>query len=107
MLNKALRVVYMKHSRDKCSTAAAAIGRAARRIVGANVRSVRKTHGWSQVELGQRIGMGQGTISAIERGVRCPSLPTLFLLAQACEVATERLVQVPVGAGGRIAEPLE
>ena len=95
----------MQHSRKKFAKTAAVVGVAARRIVGANVRSVRKTHGWTQVELGQRIGVGQGAISAIERGARCPSLPMLFLLAQACEVATERLVRGPDG-GGRIAEPL-
>ena len=74
------------------------------RIVGANVRSVRKARGWTQTDLGQRVGMGQGTISAIERGERGPSLPTLFLLARACEVATERLVRVPGAVAAACAE---
>lgn len=65
------------------------------RLVGANLRDVRKGRGWSQTELGQRVGMGQATISSIERGARCPSLSTLFLLARACEVETARLVRAP------------
>jgi DNA-binding XRE family transcriptional regulator len=96
VIKKALKVVTMKHSCEKFANTA--VGVAARRIVGANVRSIRKTHGWSQVELAKQVGVGQGAISAIERGARGPSLPMLFLLAQACEVQTERLVRWPGGA---------
>jgi hypothetical protein len=48
-------------------------------IVGANVREVRQSRGWSQVTLGQKAGLRQGYISAIERGERCPSLDYRFV----------------------------
>ena len=90
----------MKHS-VKYGPAASA---AACRIVGANVRSARQARGWTQTDLGQRVGMGQGSISAIERGTRGPSIQTLFLLAGACEVETERLVRVPGDVAAACAE---
>ena len=65
-------------------------------IVGANVREVRQSRGWSQVTLGQKAGLRQGYISAIERGERCPSLERRFDLAQAFDVAPSRLVGAPV-----------
>jgi DNA-binding XRE family transcriptional regulator len=65
-------------------------------IVGANVREVRQSRGWSQATLGQKAGLRQGYISAIERGERCPSLERRFDLAQAFDVAPSRLVGAPV-----------
>ena len=64
-------------------------------IVGTNVREVRQALGWSQVTLGQKAGLRQGYISAIERGERCPSLERLFDLARAFNVAPARLVMAP------------
>ncbi len=69
-------------------------------IVGANVREVRQALGWSQVTLGQKAGLRQGYISAIERGERCPSLERLFDLARAFEVAPGRLVRARVTEAG-------
>ena len=70
-------------------------------IVGANVREVRKDRGWSQVTLGQKVGLCQGYISALERGERSPSLGRLFDLARAFCVAPARLVVVPTVKGGK------
>jgi transcriptional regulator with XRE-family HTH domain len=92
----------MKHLEKHRPVAAAAC-----RIVGANVRSVRKALGWTQTDLGRRVGIGQGAISAIERGKRGPSIQTLFLLARACEVETERLVRVPVDVAAARAGALQ
>jgi DNA-binding XRE family transcriptional regulator len=69
-------------------------------IVGTNVREVRKALGWSQVTLGQKAGLRQGYISAIERGERCPSLERLFDLARAFDVAPSRLVMAPMTDAG-------
>ena len=68
-------------------------------IVGANVREVRQALGWSQVTLGQKAGLRQGYISAIERGARCPSLERLMDLARAFGVAPARLLVVPTDKG--------
>lgn len=69
-------------------------------IVGANVREVRKALGWNQMTLGQKAGLRQSSISAIERGERCPSLERLLDLARAFGVAPARLLMVPTGMGG-------
>jgi transcriptional regulator with XRE-family HTH domain len=69
-------------------------------IVGANVRELRQALGWSQVTLGQKAGLRQGYISAIERGERCPSLERLFDLARAFRVAPSRLVSAPISDAG-------
>jgi transcriptional regulator with XRE-family HTH domain len=61
-------------------------------IVGRNVRRMRDIRGWSQEFLGKKVGQRQGTISAIERGERCPSLQGLFRLAEAFGVDPEGLV---------------
>jgi transcriptional regulator with XRE-family HTH domain len=65
-------------------------------IVGANVLEVRQALGWSQVTLGQKVGLRQSYISAIERGDRCPSLARLFDLARAFDVAPSRLLRASV-----------
>lgn len=38
--------------------------------IGKRVRTVRKSLGWTQTELGQKAGLGTETVSRIERGVQ-------------------------------------
>lgn len=45
------------------------------------IRTMRKERGWSQEELGERVGMGQGRISAIERGNVKLTVPMLEAFA--------------------------
>jgi transcriptional regulator with XRE-family HTH domain len=65
--------------------------------VGARIREHRKAKGLSQVELGQKVGLSQKTITNYERGEREPSLDTLRDLAKALEVPFERLVVLDEG----------
>lgn len=46
------------------------------------VRELRRKRGWSQAELGKRVGVSRQTINAIETGKYDPSLPLAFKLAQ-------------------------
>lgn len=46
------------------------------------VRDLRGERGWSQADLGDRLGVSRQTINAIETGRYDPSLPLAFKIAQ-------------------------
>lgn len=48
-----------------------------------HVRARRTEHGWTQAELGDRVGVSRQTINAIEAGRHDPSLTLAFRLAGA------------------------
>ena len=47
------------------------------------VRELRTERGWSQTELGERLGVSRQTVNAIENERYDPSLPLAFLIAKA------------------------
>ena len=49
--------------------------------------------GLSRRALALRAGLDPRTVGLVERGERCPSLHTLFLLAEALELAPESLFE--------------
>ena len=53
--------------------------------LGPVLRSLRKARGWSQAELGRRIGLSQERISAIESRPEKVNLDTLLTLAMALD----------------------
>lgn len=55
------------------------------------LRYFRVKAGWSQPELGKRIGRGRGVISAWERGLYLPSLRNAFRLARTFNVTVEQM----------------
>lgn len=46
------------------------------------MRDLREAKGWSQQELGDRLGVSRQTIIAIEKGKYDPSLPLAFAIAR-------------------------
>ncbi|NTV13134.1 MAG: helix-turn-helix transcriptional regulator [Desulfobulbaceae bacterium] len=64
---------------------------ALRRLVGDNVRSLRKTRGWSQEELGERAALSYKFVGEIERGAVNPSLDSLLSIANALTVEVAKL----------------
>jgi len=62
-------------------------------LLGDRVRELRKEHGWSQGELGERIGTDAGRISRYEGGRITPSLEALVRLADALGVTADYLVR--------------
>jgi transcriptional regulator with XRE-family HTH domain len=54
-----------------------------RKIVGRNVRRIRTARGLTQEELSHLSGFTQQYISDLERGLRNPTVVTLFELGQA------------------------
>jgi transcriptional regulator with XRE-family HTH domain len=64
-----------------------------RRLVGRNVRRIRREKGLSQEQLAERSGFSQQYISGLESGHRNPTIVSLYELAQALEVSHVDLVQ--------------
>ena len=56
-----------------------------------NIRALRTERGWSQTELGERLGVSRQTINAIENERYDPSLPLAFLIAKAFALPIEQL----------------
>ena len=59
---------------------------------GQVLQQLRQEHGLSQEELGFRSGYHRTYISLLERGLKSPSLRTLFQLAKALEVDASQLI---------------
>lgn len=70
-----------------------------RRLVGARIRAVRETAGFSQLELSRRSGVAQESLSRIETGHSDPRLGTLRRLAQGMGLSLNQLLErLAVGA---------
>lgn len=55
------------------------------------IRELRSARGWSQGELGERLGVSRQTINAIENERYDPSLPLAFMIARVFELPIEQL----------------
>lgn len=56
------------------------------RTLGASLRACRISHGYSLREVAEKAGLSTEAVSAVERGVRYPSLDTLERLAKALNI---------------------
>ena len=64
-----------------------------RKKFGKHLRALREERGWSQEEFADRAGLHRTYVSAVERGVRNPTLSVLERLAKALGVSMAELVQ--------------
>jgi putative transcriptional regulator len=55
------------------------------------VRELRTERGWSQTELGERLGVSRQTVNAIENERYDPSLPLAFVIARAFGLTIEQI----------------
>lgn len=55
------------------------------------LRVLRAEHGWSQAELGGRIGVSRQAVNAIETGKHDPSLPLAFKLSRLFGMGIEEI----------------
>jgi putative transcriptional regulator len=55
------------------------------------LRVLRAERGWSQAELGGRIGVSRQAVNAIETGKHDPSLPLAFRLARLFGIGIEEI----------------
>lgn len=65
------------------------------KLLGLNVRALRRERGLSQEELAHRAHMERSYVSDLERGTRNPSVRALGRLAEALEVEPSQLLQRP------------
>ena len=63
------------------------------RAFGEAMRSTREHLKMSQMELQARTGLDRTFISDLERGVQCPSLQTLFRVAEGLDITPWKLVE--------------
>ncbi|MHC1694641.1 MAG: helix-turn-helix transcriptional regulator [Eubacteriales bacterium] len=59
--------------------------------LGSNVEYRRKRARMTQEELGEKAGVSGATISNIERGLKAPSVSTLFKIAKVLETTMDNL----------------
>ena len=76
-------------------------------VFGSNVRQHRKAKGWTQDELGARVGVTLETIGKIERGAAAPSFDTAEQIAKALGISPLALFGVgadslPKGDRGKL-----
>ena len=57
-----------------------------------NLKTIREKKGFSQVQLGLLVGVSTSTIESYEQGLRVPSLPTIYHLAEVCGCSIDYLV---------------
>ena len=55
------------------------------------LRVLRAERGWSQAELGGRLGVSRQAVNAIETGKYDPSLPLAFKLARVFDMPIEQI----------------
>ena len=70
--------------------------------LGERIRKLRKARGWSQTELGEKLGgLSQRAISGYENGSTSPSIITVIEMADLFEVTLDHLLvgKVAVGDG--------
>lgn len=60
--------------------------------MGARIRKARAAKGWTQTDLGRRVGMVQHNVSAIETGQRAPTLEHALELARVLGMTLDELV---------------
>jgi transcriptional regulator with XRE-family HTH domain len=63
-----------------------------RKLVGRNFARIRREKGLTQEQIEERSGFSQQYLSGLERGLRNPTIVTLFELAQALGVSHVDLV---------------
>ena len=61
------------------------------------LRVLRAERGWSQAELGGRIGVSRQAVNAIETGKHDPSLPLAFRLARLFGMSIEEIFEDEAG----------
>lgn len=64
-----------------------------RRLVGRNFARIRKEKGLTQEQLEERSGFSQQYLSGLERGLRNPTVVSLYQIAQALGVSHVELVK--------------
>lgn len=60
-------------------------------IIGEKIKQYRLKNGWTQQELGSKIGISKNAIGNYEKGIRSPKKDTMFDLASAFKISIDNL----------------
>ena len=60
-------------------------------VIGENIKQYRLQNGWTQQELGTKIGISKNAIGNYEKGFRSPKKDTMFDLANAFNISIDDL----------------
>ena len=60
-------------------------------VIGEKIKQYRLANGWTQQELGTKIGMSKNAIGNYEKGFRSPKINTMFDLAKAFSISIDDL----------------
>lgn len=60
--------------------------------LGNRIRKLRKKHGWTQVDMAERVGIDRSFLADVERGKRNISILNLELIAKGLRVSLARLL---------------
>lgn len=66
-------------------------------MLGARIAALRRSAGWSQAELGHRLGVSPSAIGMYEQGRREPASVLLIAMAEAFSVSTDYLLTGKTG----------
>jgi transcriptional regulator with XRE-family HTH domain len=75
-----------------------------RRLVGQNVRRMRRAKGLSQEQLAFAAELHRTYISGVERGIRNPTVVIVARIAAALDVEADLLLRIQPGARIRLSE---
>lgn len=64
-----------------------------RALLGNRIRSLRRKHGWTQVEMAEMLGVDRSYLSEIETGKKDPSLRVLKTIADGFELSLSQLLR--------------
>lgn len=59
--------------------------------LGVRIRKLRKQHGWTQVEMAERVGIDRSFLADVERGRRNISILNLELIAKGFKISLSQL----------------
>jgi len=68
-------------------------------LIGKNIRFLRQSRSWTLFELASRIGIHEGPLGRIERGLNLPSAAVIYQLSMALNVPVDALFATEVGHG--------
>lgn len=60
--------------------------------LGHRIRTLRKRHGWTQVEMAERLGLDRSFLADVERGKRNISIRNLYIVAKGFKKSLSQLL---------------
>ena len=61
--------------------------------IGGRIRDLRKTHGWSQIDLAERLKVNKSTVAYYETGERSPSYDVLIRMCDLFSVSSDYIIR--------------